>query len=77
LWRERKRPALYGTGKDLEQVPGTAPGRSSRCCRKYRDIFGYIPTDAIREVSRELKVPSSEIYGVVTFYGQFHLQAPG
>lgn len=45
--------------------------------QEIQDIFGYIPTDAIREVSRELKVPSSEIYGVVTFYGQFHLQARG
>lgn len=45
--------------------------------QEIQDIFGYIPEDAIRETSRELGIPSSEIYGVVTFYGQFHLQARG
>lgn len=42
-----------------------------------QNIFGYIPEAAIREISSALAMPSSEIYGVVTFYGQFHLQARG
>lgn len=40
-------------------------------------IFGYIPAAAIQQISNALDMPSSEIYGVVTFYGQFHLQARG
>ncbi|NPV91783.1 MAG: NADH-quinone oxidoreductase subunit NuoE [Firmicutes bacterium] len=40
-------------------------------------IFGYIPEQAIRVISRELNIPSSEIYGVATFYGQFHLRPRG
>lgn len=40
-------------------------------------IFGYIPEEAIKTIAAALKVPSSEIYGVATFYGLFHLQARG
>ena len=31
--------------------------------QEIQDICGYIPEDAIRETSRELGIPSSEIYG--------------
>jgi NADH-quinone oxidoreductase E subunit len=42
-----------------------------------QEIFGYIPEEAIKTVAETLKIPSSEIYGVATFYGQFHLQVRG
>ncbi|MEA1959868.1 MAG: NADH-quinone oxidoreductase subunit NuoE [Bacillota bacterium] len=42
-----------------------------------QEIFGYLPQDAIREISRVLRIPASEIYGVATFYGQFHLKPRG
>ena len=42
-----------------------------------QDIFGYIPEDVIKIIASALKIPSSEIYGVATFYGQFHLQVRG
>lgn len=42
-----------------------------------QEIFGYIPEEAIKTIASALKIPSSEIFGVATFYGQFHLQARG
>jgi NADH:ubiquinone oxidoreductase subunit E len=42
-----------------------------------QSIFGYIPEPAIGVISRELSIPSSEIYGVATFYSQFHLRPRG
>ena len=39
--------------------------------------FGYVPKEAIEVVSREMKMPTAEIYGVVTFYAQFHLKPRG
>lgn len=42
-----------------------------------QEIFKYIPEDVIKIIADTLKIPSSEIYGVATFYGQFHLQARG
>jgi NADH:ubiquinone oxidoreductase subunit E len=42
-----------------------------------QEIFGYIPEKAIKAIASTLEIPSSEIYGVATFYGQFHLQVRG
>lgn len=40
-------------------------------------IFGYIPLEVQKKISDELRIPMSEIYGVVTFYSQFTLEARG
>lgn len=42
-----------------------------------QEIYGYLPADALRRISRELKIPLSKIYGVATFYAQFHLKPRG
>ena len=42
-----------------------------------QDIFGYLPKDVLIEISKQLEVPISQIYGVVTFYAQFHLNPRG
>lgn len=38
---------------------------------------GYLSQDAVRQVSRRLRVSESEIYGVATFYAQFRFTPPG
>lgn len=42
-----------------------------------QNIYGYLPKEAMEYISQELKVPFSEIYGVATFYAQFHLKPRG
>lgn len=42
-----------------------------------QDIFGYIPEDAVDIISRNLDIPESKLYGVSTFYAQFHLKPRG
>jgi len=39
--------------------------------------FGYIPEDVLFWFSDELTIPSSNFYGVATFYSQFSLKPPG
>lgn len=39
--------------------------------------FGYLPKEALEVMSRELKVPKAELYGIATFYAQFHLTPRG
>lgn len=39
--------------------------------------FGYLPEAAIGYISRELKISESKIYGVLTFYAQFHTRPQG
>lgn len=38
---------------------------------------GYLPADVLEYISQELLVPLAEIYGVCTFYAQFHLKPRG
>ncbi len=45
--------------------------------QKAQDIYGYLPADALKEISRRLQIPLSKIYGVCTFYAQFHLKPRG
>jgi len=39
--------------------------------------FGYIPAHSISQISRELKISESEIFGVLTFYKAFTLEPRG
>ncbi len=39
--------------------------------------YGYLSRDSIATISDYLKLPSSKIFGVATFYNQFRLYAPG
>ena len=42
-----------------------------------QEIFGYLPKDVLIKISKEINVPISQIFGVVTFYAQFHLEPRG
>ncbi len=39
--------------------------------------FGYIPAHSISQISRELKISESEIFGILTFYKAFTLEPRG
>ena len=38
---------------------------------------GYLPVDQLRDLGRQLKVPLSRLYAVVTFYSSFRLAPKG
>ena len=40
-------------------------------------IFGYLPREVLAHIARSRETPLSEVYGVVTFYAQFHLEPRG
>ncbi len=39
--------------------------------------YGYVPKESIGLVSKELSIFPVEIYGILTFYTQFHITPPG
>ena len=39
--------------------------------------FGYVPAQAISQISKQLKISESEIFGVLTFYKAFTLEPRG
>ncbi len=45
--------------------------------QKTQEIYGYLPKEAIIEISRRTGIAESEIMGVATFYTQFRLTPVG
>ena len=42
-----------------------------------QETFGYLPEKAVEWFSKELDIPESRFFGVITFYSQFHLKPRG
>lgn len=45
--------------------------------QKVQERFGYLPEEAMEDVSKKLKIPLSRIYGIATFYAQFRFTPLG
>ena len=45
--------------------------------RKVQNLFGYIPKDIQSLISKRLRIPIAEIYGVITFYSYFITEPEG
>ena len=64
---------LYGV---LEQYK-TQRGAVIPVLQKAQEIYGWLPRPVLEAIAREMRVPLSQIYGVVTFYSQFYLTRRG
>jgi NADH-quinone oxidoreductase subunit E/NADP-reducing hydrogenase subunit HndA len=42
-----------------------------------QDEYGYLPEEVLKEIAVGLNLSLSQVYGVVTFYSQFHQQPRG
>ena len=60
----------------LEKYRGTK-GSVIPVLQQAQEIYGYLPKEVLIEISSKLEVPISQIYGVATFYAQFHLEPRG
>ena len=45
--------------------------------QEIQQVYGYLPAEALKKMSRHFNIPLSHIYGVVTFYAQFSLEPRG
>lgn len=45
--------------------------------QKIQDQYTYLPEHLMTEIARHTHVPSSDIYGVATFYAQFRFEPTG
>jgi NADH-quinone oxidoreductase subunit E len=45
--------------------------------QRTQEIYGYLPQDAMEEISKKTGVSISQLYGVATFYAQFNLEPRG
>ena len=42
-----------------------------------QEVYGYLPADVLKHISKATRIPLAKIYGVVTFYSQFRLAPVG
>ncbi len=50
---------------------GGQSGALIRVLQQAQGIIGYLPPPVLKTISRDLKVPLSEVYGIVSFYHFF------
>jgi NADH-quinone oxidoreductase subunit E len=60
----------------LEQYK-TERGAVIPALQEAQEIYGWLSKPVLEKVAREMRVPLSDIYGVVTFYSQFYLSRRG
>jgi len=54
----------------IDNTKGQA-GALIRVLQQAQGLFGYLPAPVIKTISRDLKVPLSEVYGIISFYHFF------
>jgi NADH-quinone oxidoreductase subunit E len=67
---------LTRIGPILERY-GNERGALIPVLQEVQAIYGYLPKEALVRIGERMRVPLSRIYGVVTFYAQFHLTPRG
>jgi NADH-quinone oxidoreductase subunit E len=55
----------------------TLKGALMPVLQEIQEEYGYIPEPTVHLVAERLNVYTSQIYGVLTFYAQFHLEPRG
>ena len=60
----------------IEDTGGQA-GAPIRVLQQAQGVFGYLPPTVLKTISRDLKIPQSELHGVVTFYSFFSMLPKG
>ena len=67
--------------KPLDEILALLPDAGSNdlipILQEIQNRYGYLPADVLAEMSERTSIPASQIYGVATFYEQFHLAPHG
>lgn len=56
---------------------GNQPGELINILHKAQELFGYLPREVQEVIARQLNIPVSKVYGVVTFYSFFSMTPKG
>ena len=62
--------------KIVEATDGQA-GAPIRVLQRVQGLIGYLPREALEIVSREMRIPLSELYGITSFYSFFSMVPKG
>ena len=56
---------------------GNQPGELINILHKAQGLIGYLPREVQEVIARQLNIPVSKVYGVVTFYSFFSMTPKG
>ena len=56
---------------------GNQPGELINILHEAQEHFGYLPREVQEVIARQLQIPVSKVYGVVTFYSFFSMTPKG
>ena len=67
-------PGDHAKLDDLERADDlkAEPGATLEALYAAQDVFSYVPPEAVTMIAEELRLPESEVFGVLTFYTMFH-----
>ncbi|GAF75055.1 unnamed protein product [marine sediment metagenome] len=63
--------------QEMIDVTGGQAGALIRVLQQTQGLIGYLPATVIKTISRDLKIPLSEVYGIVSFYHFFTMVPKG
>jgi len=66
-------PAL----KIVQEMSPLSSGDIIPLLQRLQDAYGYLPPAVVPAVCNQTGLPASRVFGVATFYGQFHLEPHG
>lgn len=81
--RPREGEGVGYAGRAFREIQGVLdkakeqPGALIPVLYRAQSIFGYLPIPVIKTISRDLKIPLSQVYGVISFYNFFTLFPKG
>lgn len=60
--------------REIQDIISDTEGKSGaviRVLQQAQGLLGYLPEPVIKTISRDLKIPLSEVYGIISFYHFF------
>lgn len=68
---------IFGEIQGVIDDTGGQAGALIRVLQQAQGLIGYLPVPVLKTISRDLRVPLSEIYGIVSFYHFFTMVPKG
>ena len=61
----------------VEEMAPVMPRHIIPLLQRIQEAYGYLPREVVLEVAARTRLPASRMFGVATFYSQFHLKPRG
>jgi NADH:ubiquinone oxidoreductase subunit E len=68
------------TIQQIKKIVDATDGKTGapiRVLQQVQELVGYLPTEALEAISREMRIPLSELYGITSFYSFFSMVPKG